>query len=165
MENIQSTQTAQPPKATPRDFFLHLITFILLYAAVISFITLIFQYIALAFPNPLEGVYALAAARKTIQWMVSSLIVEFPLFLWLSWFLSKTYQKYPEKLRIKPRKWLIYLTLFVAALVIIGDLVTLIYNLLGGDYTGAFVLKVLTVLFTIGLVFWYYLWDVRVHGE
>jgi len=162
---MENTVIEQPPKATPRDFFLHLITFILLYASVISFITLVFQYIALAFPNPLEGPWALASARKTIQWMISSLIVEFPLFIWLSWFLNKTYQAHPEKRRLKPRKWLIYLTLFVAALVIIGDLVTLIFNLLGGDYTGVFILEVITVLFTIGLVFWYYLWDVRVHGE
>src|SRR5438132_4874360 len=43
-------------------------------------------------------------------------------------------------------KWLIYLTLFVAALIIIGDLVSLIYNFLGGDVTIKFVLKALSVL-------------------
>jgi hypothetical protein len=160
-----NTSSGQPPKATPKDFFLHLITFILLYVSVVSFIVLLFQYINLAFPNPLAGAYELIATRSAIRWAVSALVVVFPLFMWLSWFLNKQYGKNPEKRKLKPRRWLIYLTLFVAALVIIGDLGTLVYNLLGGDYAGAFILRVLTVLFTAGLVFWYYLWDVRVHGD
>ena len=54
-----------------------------------------------------------------------------------------------------------YMTLFVAAGVIIGDVVTLIYNLLGGEITIRFMLKVLVVAFIAGSVFWYYLPDIR----
>ena len=50
----------------------------------------------------------------------------------------------------------------MTALIIIGDLVGLVYGLLGGlELTLRFILKVLTVLFITGSVFWYYLWDIR----
>ena len=38
---------------------------------------------------------------------------------------------------------------------------TLVYNLLGGEITTRFLLKVLIVAFIAGSVFWYYLTDVR----
>jgi hypothetical protein len=59
------------------------------------------------------------------------------------------------------RRWLTYLTLFIAAGVLIGDLITLVYNLLGGELTVRFVLKVITVAAIAGTAFGYYLWDLR----
>jgi hypothetical protein len=61
------------------------------------------------------------------------------------------------------RKWLIYFTLFAAALIIIGDLVTLLNRFLEGELTVRFLLKVLAVFFVAGSVFYYYLWDLRKH--
>jgi hypothetical protein len=59
------------------------------------------------------------------------------------------------------RKWLIYLTLFVAALVIIIDLVTVINKLMEGEITSRFIFKALSVLVVAAIIFWYYLDDVR----
>jgi hypothetical protein len=59
------------------------------------------------------------------------------------------------------RRWLTYLTLFIAACVLIGDFVSLVYNVLGGELTVRFVLKVLTVGIIAGTVFWYYLSELR----
>jgi hypothetical protein len=53
------------------------------------------------------------------------------------------------------------LTLFVAASVLIADFTTLVYNLLGGELTVRFLLKVLTVGVIAGATFGYYLWDLR----
>ena len=54
-----------------------------------------------------------------------------------------------------------YLTLFVAASVLIGDFITLVYNLLGGELTTRFMLKVLTIAVIAGTIFFYYLPDLR----
>jgi len=43
-----------------------------------------------------------------------------------------------------------------AALVVIGDLVALVYNFMGGDLTARFVLKVGAILVVAGAVFGYY---------
>ncbi len=62
---------------------------------------------------------------------------------------------------MKLRKWLIYFTLFVAALIIVGDLVRIVFIFLGGEITSRFILKAFSILFVAGVVFGYYLNDVR----
>ena len=59
------------------------------------------------------------------------------------------------------RRWLTYLTLFVAAAVLIGDVANLVYSLLGGELTVRFCLKVLTIGGIAGTAFWFYLSDLR----
>ena len=59
------------------------------------------------------------------------------------------------------RKWLTYLTLVVAAGIIIGDLIALLSSLLGGDLSVPFTLKAMTILAITGCIFGYYLWDLR----
>lgn len=59
------------------------------------------------------------------------------------------------------RKWLTYITLYIATGIIVGDLITLVTYVLNGDLTLRFVLKVLVVLVIAGSVFGYYLWDLR----
>ena len=51
--------------------------------------------------------------------------------------------------------------MFIAGLTIAVDLVTLIFYYLDGEISIRFVLKVLTVLFVGGLIFWHYLYDLR----
>lgn len=151
-----------PNKTSPKDVFLHLLAIASLYTSAISFLVLIFQYINVLLPDPLEGnFYALSSAYNSIRWSIASLVVVFPVYILTSWFLDKGYRKSPSKRDLGIRKWLIYFTLFAAALIIIGDLVTLIFNLLGGELTLRFLLKVATVFFVSGSVFGYYFWDLR----
>ena len=61
-----------------------------------------------------------------------------------------------------------YLTLFSAACALIGDVITLVYNALGGELTVRFLLKVITVALIAGTAFIYYLHGLRqdeVEGE
>ncbi len=89
------------------------------------------------------------------------MIVIFPVYFFVSRFLTKDIDENPEKRELKIRKWLLYFTVFVAALVIIGDLVTLINTYLNGDLTSQFILKILTVFFIAGSVFSYYFSELR----
>jgi len=151
-------------KTGPKDVFLHLLAIIMLYVSAISFLTLVYQIINISFPDPLEaGRFISSGINGAIRWSISSLVIVFPVYLLSSWYLNKSYEQAPVKRELRIRKWLIYFTLFVAALIIIGDLVTLINTFLGGGLTLRFILKVLAVLFVAGSVFWYYLWDLRKH--
>ena len=89
------------------------------------------------------------------------MIVAFPLFLYMSWLVGRDIRDDPNKRNSKVRRWLTYMTLFIAGGAIVGDSVTLVYNLLGGELTTRFLLKVLVVGFIAGSVFWYYLTDIR----
>jgi hypothetical protein len=57
------------------------------------------------------------------------------------------------------RRWLTYLTLFVAVTVLVGDVITLVYKLLGGEFTVRFGLKVLVAAIIASAIFGYYLRD------
>lgn len=153
-ENIQKT--------SPRDFFLHVIAIITLYVSAVSFTTLLFQYINYFFRDPLfEGWLVREAIAGPMRWSVASLIIIFPVFALVSRFLTNAYTKTPYLRNLRIRRWLIYFTLFAASLIIIGDLVTLIFRLLGGEISTRFVLKVVALFFVTGSIFGYYLWDLR----
>lgn len=145
----------------PRDVFLHLFAIVALYWSAISFITLCWQYVNYFFPDINALRYGYQSYVWPIRFSVASLIIIFPLYILASWYLNKVYRKEVAVRESKVRKWLIYLTLFIASLIIIGDLVTVIYNFLGGDVTAKFILKALSVLIVAGAVFGYYLDDVR----
>lgn len=148
-------------KVNPKDVFLHLLATITLYISAGSFIALVFQYINLAFPDPL---LTWEDPQAAMRWPIAILIIIFPVYIFTMRFLNKDYERSPEKRSLQIRKWLVYLTLFVAALIMIGDLVTLVYNVLEGELTARFSLKVATVLATAGAIFWYYYTDVKKHN-
>ena len=145
---------------TPRDLFLHFFVIITLYWSTIAFITLIWQYINYFFPDNLEyNTYYTFSGP--VKYAISSLIVIFPLFLFLSFYLNEIYIKEPDVRDSKIRKWLIYFTLFVAGIVMTGDLVVVVNNFLGGEITKRFILKALTIFLISGIIFWYYLNDIK----
>lgn len=145
----------------PRDVFLHLLAIVTLYWSAITFVTLLWQFINYFLPDVLNQYYSQIVFTESIRFAVSSLIIVFPVFILVSWYLNKIYKKESDVRESKIRKWLLYLTLFVASLVIIGDLITVINFFLGGEITARFILKALVVFLTAGVIFGYYLNDVR----
>jgi len=150
-------------KVSPKHVFLHLFAIIMLYFSAANFITLIFQYINILLPDQLSkiGYVQPAYYSDLIRFSISSIIIVFPALVLVSWFLNRNYKKEPAVREIKSRKWLIYFTIFLTGLVIVGDLVSIIWTFLGGEISSRFILKSIAVLFTSGLIFGYYLWDVR----
>jgi heme A synthase len=145
----------------PRDVFLHLLAIVTLYWSAISFVTLLWQYVNYFFPDALKNYYYYNGINGPMRFAISSLIIVFPVFILVSWWLNKIYAKEAAVRESKIRKWLIYLTLFIAALVIIGDLITVINIFLGGEITTRFILKALSILLVAAFIFGYYLNDVR----
>jgi len=65
-------------------------------------------------------------------------------------------RKNPERLNSGFRRFLIYLTLFIAGGVLLGDLIVIINSFLGGEITLRFILKALSLGVIMALVFGYY---------
>jgi hypothetical protein len=145
----------------PRDLFLHLLAVVTLYWSAISFVTLVWQFINKVFPDTLKDMYAGEYRLGLVRFSVSALIIVFPVFILVSRYLNTIYRREAVVRESKIRKWLIYLTLFIASLVIIGDLIGTINTLLGGEITVRFILKALSIIVVAGIVFGYYLDDVR----
>jgi len=149
------------PYLSAREAFMYLLTFLTLYISAISFGTMLFQFINRWLPDIVPYGTYYDGNIEAIRWSASALLIAYPLFLIMSWLLRREILKDPDKRASKIRKWLTYITLFVAAGVIIGDLITLVFNMLGGELTLRFILKVLTVGGIAGAIFGYYLWDLR----
>ena len=150
------------PKTTPKDFFMNLFAFGTLYVSAISLGTLLFAYIDRLFPDPLNNMYGYyQAGLEQVRWPMAALIVLFPVFLILSRIINNDLVSHPEKKDTRVYKWLVYLTLTIASATIIIDLITLIYNFLGGDLTTRFGLKVLVVLGIALAAFGYYFWHLK----
>lgn len=149
------------PYLSAREAFMYLVLFTTLYLTTFNLGRLIFQFINLGFPDPAAYYDFVNSARQAIRFSVSSLIIAFPIFMYLSLLIGRAIKRDPSKRASKVRKWLTYMTLFVAAGVIIGDLTALVYGLLGGELSLRFALKALTVGVIAGGIFGYYLWDLQ----
>jgi len=154
MENIETKI-----KTTPRDFFVFIGAMAALYASAVSLLNLLFEIINASFPDALHFSYDNFSSG--MRWSIASLIIVFPIYIFLSWFINKDLALNPLKKNLGIRKWLTYLTLFVAGVAIITDLIMLINTFLGGEITARFAFKVLAVLIVAGVTFAYYLYDLK----
>ncbi len=149
------------PKTTPKDFFLYFAGFVTLYASAISLANLFFNIIDKVFPDNLNNGYYYDYYSTGMRLSIASLIIIFPLYLFLASYLNRYLLANPEKRDLAVRKWLTYLTLFVTGVAVVSDLVVLVNTFLGGEITMRFVLKVLAVFIVAGAVFAYYIYDLR----
>lgn len=149
------------PYLSAREAFLYLVLFATLYWAAWHLGSLLFDLINRHWPDPAAESYTFRRAGESIRWSTASVIIAFPVFLFVARYLGKELARSPVKRLSAVRRWLTYLTLFFAASVLIGDMITLVYNLLGGELTTRFVLKVIVAAVIAGAIFGYYLGDLR----
>ena len=149
------------PSLEAREAFQYLVLFGTLYLGAFSLGSLFFQFINLAFPDPLWSQAETEAIPEAIRWAVASLVVATPVFLYAARAISREIAVSPLKRTSPVRRWLTYLTLAIAAGVLIGDSTNLVYSLLGGEVTARFLLKALTIGSIAGTIFVYYLRDLR----
>lgn len=147
-------------KVTPKDFFLWAGAMVGLYGSVVSFITLIFAYVDHAFPDALAGTYYnYDPYSGSIRFAMASLIVLVPVTILLLQLIRGDITKDHTKADLWVRRWALFLTLFLAGLAMVVDLITLINYFLGGELTMRFVLKVVTILLVASGVFMHFLAD------
>jgi len=153
------------PYLSAREAFLYLVLFSTLYVGAFNLGGLLFNLIDLRFPDPAGTAGMIEQVWDNIRWNVSLLIVASPVFLYVARLTSRELRLEPGKRGSKVRRQLIYLTLFVAASVLLGAVTGLVHGLLSGELTTRFVLKVLTVATIAGALFRYNLRDLRFEDE
>lgn len=148
------------PYLSAREVFVYLVLFAALYTAAYNTGALLFQLINRIFPDVAQPGY-LAFSAGRVRWNISSIIVAFPLFFFTFRAVTRAIAIDPTKRESRPRKWLTYLTLFITGLWLAGDVMTLLYNVLGGELTVRFILKVVVVAVIAGGIFGFFLADMR----
>jgi hypothetical protein len=146
------------PSLNAREAFLYLVMFSTLYFAAWNLGSLLFTFINRAFPDVTGNQFYFREAQR---WSTAAVIIGFPVFFSLARYIGQQIALNPFKRLSPARRWLTYITLFLASSALLCDVTTLVYNLLGGDLTVRFVLKVLVVALIAGSCFTYYLLDLR----
>lgn len=146
------------PYVSPRETFLYLGLFTALYVSAYNLGGLAFLFIEKYFPDPTSPLHRF---DENLSWAIAWLAIAFPIYLYLVKVVAKGYEADPTRRISNVRRWLTYLTLFVAGCVVAGDVVTLLQNLLRGDLSVRFVLKVTTVAVIAGAAFAYYFTTLR----
>lgn len=146
-------------KTTPKDFFLWLGALIALYGSITSFITLLFEYVNTAFPDPLA--YYGDPYGGAVRTAMATLIVLVPATILLFRLIRGSITAEPAKANIWVRRWALVLTLFIAGAAVIIDLITIINTFLGGEISVRFFLKAAVVLLVAAGVFMHFFADVK----
>lgn len=144
---------------TAKDFFLHIGAVVALYVFAFSFLTFLFDIINYSFPDRLAG-YS-DPYSYSIRFAISTLVVSFPILLFLLNIVYKDLLKNVSKRELALRRWFIYLTIFITTVTVAVDLIVLINTFLGGEITTRFILKVLAVGFVALSIFGYSFRDLR----
>ena len=156
--------TIQKPKLTPKFFFISLGVIVTLITSVSSFLVLLFESLNKKFPDALNSVYQYGYNSynfETIRASLATLIIFFPIFLFISYLWIKESKGdigYPN---LTIRKWMVYLILFLATLLIAIDLVTLVRYFVSGEITIRFIIKVIGALAVGALVDFYYAFKMK----
>jgi hypothetical protein len=146
---------------TPRNVVIQLAVLITLYICVSFLITLIFGIINTFFPTDTDTYWQIEEATSSVRLGIAMLVVFFPAFLITSRLVQKNRRTGDSAMYQTLTKWLIYLSLLIGGLVMLGTLVTVLYTFLNGDITERFIYKAITVLGVTGIAFHYYLLDAR----
>ena len=143
------------------EITINLFSFFLLWTALFATGSLLFDIINYYFPDPLAN-YGYggnsAALSSSITYAIAAILVSLPLYIisiryWLTQFVTKSAPREGTLSR-----FLTYFILLAVSLTIVGDLISLLYNFLQGEFGMRFVLKslVVLVLALFTAVFYYY---------
>lgn len=147
------------------DAFEHILLFISLYVLAVSITLILHFFIDFWLPGITEErMYSYSSASwrfSMLRGYTSAVIVAYPLFTFFFWRLTKRTLNTPSLRTLKSRKFLIYFTLVITFLIMLGYVIAAIYNFLNGNLTFNFILHIITTITVAGIVFGYYLQQVR----
>ncbi|MFZ3031428.1 MAG: DUF5671 domain-containing protein [Candidatus Moraniibacteriota bacterium] len=144
--------------ASTVDVVINFFSFILLGIVATALGTLYFQIINIAFPDVLDAAnwYGASQATSSIHYAIAALLIGFPLYFFAMRLWFRQFREDEGRAESKLSKWLTYLVLLVAAVTIVGDLITVVFTMLQGEITVRFFLKALVILAIAGAIFGFY---------
>jgi len=163
-------QTLDLPIPRPRraagawDVFRNLLTFGLLFATLIHLVILGFGLLDRQFADPANFQSWNADPEENLsglRFSLATVVVTFPLFLVFSWLGVKEGARRPESLQTPVRRLFLWLTLLVAAVSILGNLIALLFFYFEGQLQLLTLLKMGLLLLLALSVFTYYLLVLR----
>lgn len=135
-----------------REAFYHLLAFGSLGTWTVAIGAIWFSMIENWFPDTVMSGWRI----RDVSWRIASVLIAFPVFLFATRQILKDLQANPERSASGVRRWLTNIALLIAAMIVIGDLVSFVAVFLQGEITPRFLLKSLVVLLLAGAVFGYY---------
>ena len=148
-------------KTKALDVFLYLGIGISLIVSVTNIIQILFTAINRKFPDVLNSVMSYDTSSSDVRLSIATLVVIFPLYIFLSWYVAQDISKFLYKRDLTIRKVMIYFTIFVTLCTLIGTLVSVIYAYLGGELSVRFGYKALVVFAVASAVFGYYFYSIK----
>lgn len=142
-----SDQGLRLPVPTPRASYstAEAVTYALLFFALLAvtwnIVALAFWLIEIWLPDADAEFSPRYGAARSIRWSVAVLVVVLPVFLWLQHRAERALHADPGQGRSSLRRRFGALTLFLAALVLLGAAVAVVFAALSGDLTAQFLAK------------------------
>jgi len=144
-----------------RTVVLQLGALITLYLSVTFTITIVFGVITTAIPSPADSSWEVEQAASSIRWGIAMVVVFFPTYLYLTRLIQRYRRESTNALYQPIIKWLVYLSLLLGGLLLLGTLVSVLYTFLNGDITLRFLLKAGIMCIVLALACFYYLKDAQ----
>lgn len=156
------------PKLSVGFFFLSLGLLITLITSVTSFLNLVFETLNKRYPDVLNANYQYGYSTyeyESIRMALATLLIFFPVFLVVSYFWKKLRKGILGEIDQIIKKWVVYIILFLSAIVSMVDLVALIRYFISGEITTRFIVKVSVTLLVAVLVGVYYIFLLKEEKE
>lgn len=154
-EGLEMAVPTPAGSSAARDTCLYLLSFTTLYITVWSVIFLLFVFLDYLYPDATDTA-DIRGVVAGVRYAIAAVLVSFPVFAFLTVFQERAVLKDPESQNLPVRRWLTYLTLFLAAAATLGNVITLLFCFLNGDLTTRFVLKAVVLLVITEIVLTYY---------
>ena len=156
-----SKNTQSDMKTKALDVFLYLGIAISLITSVTSILQVLFVAIDRKYPDILSYSGYVDLSQSDVRFAIAALVVMFPIYLGLSWYVARDIKMFILKQDISVRKIMIYCTLFITVLTLIGTLVSVIYTYLGGELSVRFGLKAMAIFAVALALFAYYYYSLK----
>jgi hypothetical protein len=147
------------------DSFEHLLLFISLFILMVALQSTLHLYVEYWLPSPLEDAKLNSSLFELnlvlLRFYIAGLIISYPIFAFLFLKITRRTMEFPVVRELKSRKLLTYLTLFLTFILLVFNAFSIVYNFLDGNVSLNFILHFLITGAVNGLVFIYYLHQIR----
>ncbi len=148
-------------KSSTVDVVVNFFSFILLGITTFSLGTLFYQIINKYIADPLDATkyYSYSSSSwetEVIHYSIAAIVIAYPLYVFTMRIWFKKFREDEGRSESKLTKWLTYIVLLIAAVTVVGDLITVVYTFLQGEVTLRFFAKATTIFVIASVIFAFY---------